>query len=201
MLRALFVLFAICLSSNSAWPQACADIRRFDFNNVNIHVGLSDRNELRTLYNDPRGLALTFRLRNGVALTYDDPFSKSKTLDWQAELDTNREVHPEPSVWIRVIKFEDVHVTGTGTWHYIMAFGCDKGHLVRKFQFTAEGVYLKHLDDETLQLYQGIWTPTDSHADPSRHRELTYKWDVRVHQYRLAAPFPVISGERMPGKK
>ncbi len=97
----------------------------------------------------------------------------------------DREAHPEPTIWIRVIELEDDHLTGTGTWHYLLAFSCEKGHLARKFQFSAEGVFLEHLDDQTLKLGQGIWTPTDSPADPSRRRELTYKWNTRVHQYRL----------------
>jgi hypothetical protein len=186
MARMLLVALTFCLFSNSAWSQACANIRRFDFRNATIHVGSFDTNKLTNLFNDSRGQALTFRLRNGIALTYDDPTSKAGTPDWQAELVMDREVHPEPSTWMRVIVLEDVHMTGTGTWRYILAFGCDKGRLVQKFQFTSEGVYLKHLDNQTLQLYQAIWLPTDSHADPSSHRQLIYKWYARVHQYRLA---------------
>jgi len=197
MSRILLAALTFSLFSNSAWAQACADVRRFDFRNATIHVGSSDKNELQTLFNEPHRLALTFHLRDGVALSYDDPSAKSGTPDWKAELVLDREVHPEPSIWIHVIVLEDVHMTGTGTWNYVMAFGCDKGRLVRKFQFTSEGVSLKHLDDQTLQLYQGIWLPTD----PSRHRELIYKWDARVHQYRLAATVPDIGAKRTPDKK
>ena len=201
MIRMLLVAFTFCLLSSSAWSQACADIRRFDFRNATIRVGSFDINKLTGVFNDSRGLALTFRLRNGVALTYEDPASKSETPDWQAELVVNREVHPEPSIWMRVIVLEDVHMTGTGTWRYIVAFGCEKGRLVQKFQFTSEGIYLKHLDNQALQLYQAIWLPTDSHADPSSHRELIYKWDARVHQYRLADSTSGNGAEQAPDEK
>ena len=201
MARMFLVALTFCLFSNCAWSQACTDIRRFDFRNATIHVGSFDTNKLTGLFNDSRGLALTFRLRNGVARTYEDPSSKSETPDWQAELVVDREVHPEPSIWMRVIVLEDVHMTGTGTWRYILAFGCDKGRLVQKFRFTSEGVYLKHLDNQTLQLYQAIWLPTDSHADPSSHRELIYKWDARVHQYHLADSTSGKGAEQAPDEK
>lgn len=175
------------LLSYSASAQTCIDIRRFDFKNAAIHVSESDANELQTLFNASRGDARTFHLRDGVGLTYDFPESNPQTPDWRTELITDREAHPEPTIWIRVIGLEDDHLTGTGTWHYVLAFSCEKGHLVRKFQFSAEGVHLKHLDDQTLQLGQGIWISSDSHADPSRERELTYKWDAQLHQYRLTS--------------
>jgi hypothetical protein len=178
----LFVAFSASVRS-----QSCTDIRRFDFRNSTIHVGESDTNELQALYNAPRGLALTFYLRDGVGLTYDFPQSNPKAPDWRAELTTDREAHPEPKLWIRVIELVDDHLTGTGTWRYVLAFSCENGHLIRKFQFSAEGVFLEHLDDKTLQLGQGIWVPSDSHADPSHRRTLTFKWNVRLHQYSLSS--------------
>jgi len=190
MLRTLLIGLTLCLASNSVWAQDCADIRHVDLKNATIHVGAHDQNDLQDLFNASRRDSRTFRLRNGVGLTYDASVD-SKTPDWRTELVMNREVHPEPSIWIRVIGLEDVHMTGTGTWFYILALGCEKGHLVRKFQFSSEAVELKYLDNQTLQLTQGIWSPTDDHADPSGHRELTYKWDAGVHRYRLA---PTISG-------
>lgn len=185
MFHTAVVMVLSVFFSISVWGQNCEDIRRFDFKNATIHVGKSDANELQALYNGPRGLALTYHLRDGIGLTNDFPQFNPKTADWKAELSMDREAHPEPTIWIRVIELEDDHLTGTGTWHYLLAFSCEKGHLARKFQFSAEGVFLEHLDDQTLKLGQGIWTPTDSHADPSRRRELTYKWNTRVHQYRL----------------
>jgi hypothetical protein len=197
MTRTLFVLLAFCLLLNHAQGQHCSDIRHFDFKNATIIVGLTDDNELQTVYNSSRAEAHTFRLRDGVAETFDDPSLKSGTPDWRAELLQDREVHPEASTWIRVIVFEDDHLTGTGTWHYVLAFGCNKGRLTQLFRFTAEGVSLAHLDDQTLELHQGIWSPSDSHADPSMQRVLTYKWNEREHRYRRVA---TVSGDGAKSK-
>jgi hypothetical protein len=192
MMRTLFVVPAFCLLFNSALGQACSDIRHFDFKNATIHVGSADDNDLETLYNSSRAEALTFRLRNGVAETYDGSPVTSGVPDWRAELLQDHEVHPEASKWIRVIVLEEDHLAGTGTWHYVLAFGCNKGRLTRLFQFSAEGLSLEHMDDQTMELHQGIWTPTDSHADPSRQRALTYKWNTREHRYRRVA---TVSGD------
>jgi hypothetical protein len=186
---AVGIVLSVAFSA-SVWSQNCTDIRRFDFKNATIHVGKSDANELGALYNAPRGIALAFHLRDGVALTYDGSPPISNTPDWRAELVADREVHPEASIWIRVISLEDVHMTGTGTWIYVLGFGCERGHLIREFQFSSEGTMLKHLDNQSLQILQGIWSPTDAHADPSRRRELTFKWDAQVHRYRLATIRP-----------
>lgn len=199
MLRIFLVGFAFCLTSDSVCAQTCKDVRHYDFKNSIIRVGAQDENELQTLNNSSRGDARVFRLKNGVGLTYNFPISK--TPDWQAELVMDREAHPEPSIWIRVIALEDVHMTGTGTWRYILAFSCEDGRLVRKFQFTSEGVVLKYLDNETLQLTQAIWKPTDAHADPSEYRDLSYKWDSKVHQYRLAATDPRSGGKPLLHRK
>jgi hypothetical protein len=67
MTRTLFVLLAFCLLLNHAQGQHCSDIRHFDFKNATIHVGLTDDNELQTVYNSSRAEAHTFRLRDGVA--------------------------------------------------------------------------------------------------------------------------------------
>lgn len=201
MPRKVLVTLALWLIAASVWAQNCADIRRFNFKSAAIHVVRADENELQTLFSSSRDEALTFRLRNGVALAYDDPALNSKKPDWRAELVMDREVHPEPAIWIRVIGIDDDHMTGTGTWRYILAFSCEKGHLVRKFQFTSEGVALKYLDNQTLQLTQLIWAETDSHADPSGRRELTYNWDTRIHKYRLAATNPGSDSQHAPDSK
>jgi hypothetical protein len=185
MLRMVLVALISSVLSISIWAQTCTDIRSFDFKNATIHVAEADRNESPTPFDSSRGLARTFHLRNGIALSYEDAAPNLGTPDWQTKLVFDRAVHPEPSIWIRVIGLEDDHMSGTGAWHYVLAFSCDKGHLARRFQFTSEGLKLSHLDDHTLQLDQAIWLSDDSHAEPSGHRELTYTWDARVHQYRL----------------
>ena len=187
MLQTFLAMLAFCLLSNSAWTQTCVDTRHVDFRNATIHVGPPDENELRTTYNEPHPDAFTFHLRNGVALiSYDDSPLKSAGPAWRAELLVDRTVHPDPSSWVRVLVIENDNLHGSSTWRYVLAFRCEKGNLVRLFQFCSEGVRLKHLESGTLQLYQAIWTSADFHTSPSKHREVSYRWDASEHQYRRA---------------
>jgi hypothetical protein len=190
MIRLFFGLLAFCLFSNSAWAQRCVDVRHFDFKNATIYTAPYDEGSHTG--------ADSFRLRDGTAFLSEDPLS-SKSHDWQVDLLDDREVHPDPTTWLHVIVLDRDHLTGTGTWYYVMAFSCNNGRLIRRFQYSSEGVSLEHLDDQTLQLYQAIWAPTDSHASPSKHQELVYKWNAKEHRYRRVStisgkgvkPFPV----------
>lgn len=79
------------------------------------------------------------------------------------------------------------HLTGTGDWHYVMAFGCRNGLLVSIFQYGSEGVELRHLSGQRLDLYQAVWTKDDAHCCPSGHVDIVYKWDAQQHKYRKAS--------------
>jgi hypothetical protein len=200
MIRLSFGLLALCLLSNSAWAQRCVDVRHFDFKNATIRVGTYDENELQTLFNSRSPFEYTFHLHDGIAYLSDDPGSL-KSHDWQVDLLEDREVHPDPRTWLHVIVLDRDHLTGTGTWYYVLAFSCNNGHLIRQFQFSSGGVILKSPDDQTLHLYQTIWALNDSHADPSGERELVYKWNAKEHRYRRV---PTISGngvKSVPDKK
>jgi len=164
-MRLLLVMLGLCLCLNSAWTQACKDVRSFDFTNTTIHTAPGD--------DGSRQGSESFRLRDGIGFLSDDPHSLDAH-DWRVELLVNRTVHPDPLTWVRVIVLKSDHLTGTGTWNHIMAFGCREGSLVRLFQYSSEGVSLKHLDAKTLELYKAIWKPTDAHCCPSRHVDLLF---------------------------
>lgn len=200
MRRSAIAIAAMLLPWGFADAQACKDIRTFDFKNTTIHVGPNDQNKLpptiegpnASAFNGPADAPDSFRLRDGTGLIYDDPNS-AETLEWRVDLISDRLVHPDPSIWLRVIYLDRDHLAGTGTWYYVMAFACEKGRLVREFQFSSLGLLLKHLDDQTIQLDQEIWEPEDAHVDPSKHRVLTYHWNAQEHRYRRMTTAPVVA--------
>jgi hypothetical protein len=185
-------MLVFCLLSISAQSQACSNVRHFDFKNVTIHTAPSD--------DGSRQGSETFHLRDGITFISDDPDSL-ESHDWKVELLEDHAVHPDPLTWIRVIVLERDHLTGTGTWHYILAFSCQEGHLVRLFQYSSTGVNLMHLDDQSLQLYQAIRAPTDSYANPSRHSVLSYKWNAKEHRYLRADPVARDDSKSKPDEK
>jgi hypothetical protein len=155
MLRTWLVMFVLSAFSIPAWTQICADVQSFDFRNATIQTASHDEGSHRG--------AESFHLRKGVAFISDDPDSL-KFHDWRVDLLVDRTVHPDSSTWVRVIVLVKDHLTGTGTWSYVMAFGCQKGSLVRIFEYSSEAVELKHLDDEKLELDQAALNPKDVHC-------------------------------------
>lgn len=187
MLRPLVVLLAFCLTAKFTWAQTCLDVRAVDFRNTAIRTGPANENETWALFGGATPLPDGFELRHGTALIHDDAdASESSSPDWRVELVLDRKIQPDPDTWVRVIGLDEDHLTGTGAWKVVQAYACQQGKLVRLFQYSGEGLSLKHLDAETLRLYQAIWKPGDPHCCPSRHVELTFAWDAEAHRYRRA---------------
>lgn len=195
MFRVFLAVLGFGLFPISVSAQACTDVRSLDLKNATIRVGSPDESGPRMEPSE-----LKFSLRNGVALIANTSGSSSaaRQPDWRVELLIDRVVHPEPSLWLRVLVLEQTHLTGTGTWRYILALDCNDGQLERIFQFGSEGISLKHLDDQTMLVYQTMWMPADSHAQPSKHREMHYAWNAQNHRYRLSGDSALMDGAEMP---
>jgi hypothetical protein len=182
--------------SAGASAKPCSEIRSFDFRNATIRVGVADENP-----KGPRGMADSFHLQNGSELIYDEFGSlKSENPEWGVDLVDDRVVHPDPSTRLRVIVLVDDHLGGTGTWTYVLAFDCQRGNLVRLFQYSGEGVGLKRLTDQTIELDQSIWRPTDAHCCPSQDADLAYRWIATLHRFRRVANV-LKNGDETPSNK
>jgi hypothetical protein len=167
------------LISIAAGAQTCNSIKQFDFRNSRIPIAARDASGVSS---GPEW----FRLQNGAGFLSDDP-DNSQSHDWGLNLLADRLEHPDPSTWIRLVVVDKNHLTGTGDWQYVMAFDCKRGSLTSVFQFGQEGVMLKHVTDQTLELYQAIWDKGDAHCCPSRHMDFIYKWNPLRHRYELAS--------------
>ncbi|HTH52645.1 MAG TPA: hypothetical protein VL495_01760 [Edaphobacter sp.] len=168
--------------------QTCTDIRTFDFKDAIVHLSSQDENEAKGLFNAPYPNSFWFRLHNGTGSISPDG---GVTQEWHEELLDDRTVHPEPSLWLRVLVLEHRHLLGSGTWRYILILRCEDHLLTPVFQFNAEGVRLEHLDDSGFKLSQTLWTPTDPHSHPSKHRDLFYRWSPRQHRYLRTEEPPI----------
>jgi hypothetical protein len=166
MLRLILLMLMCGATIGTAAAQSCSDVRSFNFKNATIIT--ADRDDGSRQESD------SFYFKDGKGFTSDDPDNPQRH-DWQLELDGDHLVHSDPSTWLRIIEFDRDHITGTGTWGYVMAFTCQKDHLVRVFQYSSEGISLQYLDAHKLVLYQAIWRLDDSRAGPAKHSEITYK--------------------------
>lgn len=192
MLRLLFVFLAVMSMRSFAQAQACNDVQRFDFTNARIQIAARDEG-------GQSGPAV-FRLHQGMAYISDNPASP-QSRDWSVNLIVNRLMNPDPPTWIRVIVVDKNHLTGTGDWHYIIAFDCRKGSLHRIFQYGSEGVRLKHVDGRELQLYQAVWARNDAHCCPTMHADLLYKWNPREQRFDRTASASRRGFESIPDEK
>ena len=174
MMRRLALLFILGSISGAVRAQTCSNVRSFDFRNASIPIAAQD--------DGGSSGADFFRLQDGRGFSSDDPDS-AQSHDWQLDLVADRLEHPDPSTWIRIIVVDKDHLTGTGDWHYVMAFDCQHGSLVSLFQYGSEGVELKHLSERTLILYQEVWKKDDPHCCPSGHTILAYHWNAARHRY------------------
>lgn len=175
----LFAPIILSLISIAAGAQTCSSIRNFNFRNSDIPIAARDASGVSS------GPEL-FRLQNGTGFVSDDS-DNPQSHDWGLNLLADRLEHPDPSTWIRVVVVDKNHLTGTGDWQYVIAFDCKGGSLTSLFQFGQEGVMLKDVTDQTLELYQAIWDKDDAHCCPSRHMDLKYKWSPLRQRYDLAS--------------
>lgn len=178
-----FTTVIFSLMSIAAGAQTCSSIKQFNFRNSQIPIAAQYAGGVRS------GPEL-FRLQDGAGFVSDDP-DNPQSHDWSLDLLTDRLEHPDPATWVRVVVVDKSHLTGTGDWHYVMAFGCKDGFLTSLFQVGHEGLMLQHVTDQTLELYEMIWDKGDAHCCPSRHMDLIYKWSPQRHRYDLARSMSV----------
>ncbi len=176
--RAGLIAAGFCAFSGVGLAQTCADVKTFDFRNATIEVAARD--------DGGHAGVDSFHLRDGVAFTSDDPDSPDAH-DWRVNVVLDRTVHPEAQTWLRVLVLEKDHLTGSGSWYYVLAFGCRNGKVSRVFQYVSLNVSLQHLDDAEIDLHQAVRLPGDSQAEPSWHCDLVYRWSAAEHRYIRAA--------------
>jgi hypothetical protein len=176
MQRLSFLVPLLVAMVNIASGQACSDIRSFDLRNATISSSSAGGST---------GGHSVFHFQNGKAFIDDDSVSvNSQTHDWELEITSNVLIHPDFSTWLRVITFDRTHLTGTGTWNYVMAFTC-KQQLIQVFEYSGLYLRLTHLDKQTLVLEQEIRKKNDPYCCPTGRQQITYRWDPEAHSYFL----------------
>lgn len=190
--RRVLMAVGIALLPCFLHAQACDEIRTFDSRNATIDLSPRDDGSRQD------GESLT--LQNGSAFLSDNP-SSPNSHDWQVEILVDRVTHLQPSMEAHVVVLEETHLSGTGARDYVLVFGCRHGSLARLFQFSSEGVSLKHLDGGMLELYEPLWKRSDPHCCPSRHLTLRYRWDAGARQFDQVARSAGNGFETIPDKR
>ena len=84
----------------------CSDITVLDFKNATVIA-----------------TGRTFAFQDGKAYNSDTPGNEKS--DWEATIEKDTTVSPAPGVKTRFLLIDDSHLTGTGSWLYLMGFRCE----------------------------------------------------------------------------
>ena len=168
-----------------AGQSACTDISSFDFPN---RVIVAHREAHPVFYGTFNGPAPggTIRLRNGRFYEWDEPTGVSKKNtkpDWLTEINRDLVVHPPQSAGVRLLSLVRTHLSGTGSFTYILGFTCQDGSLSKIFEASGQGLNLVKVTDAAMDLAVAIWAERDSHSSPSSVVSLHYVWSPRLKRY------------------
>jgi hypothetical protein len=175
-LSAAFLL-GLSLASCAQSQQPCADIRTIDLPNTTIRTlpPLQDAN--RSTGMGAPGGARTIRFKNGTFLF------QNGTLQWQARLNSDVIVEPEPGTFVRLVSISVGNLTD-GAWDYGLALQCVNGRLRIAFQESAWRGPTWHTTVGGFETHRYLYKQTDSLCCPSLEQTTRYIWDPERHTYQ-----------------
>jgi hypothetical protein len=159
----------------------CSDLSTLDFKNLTVTV-----------------TGRTFAFHYGKATNSDSPGDEKP--DWEATIEKDSMVSPAPGVETRFLLIDDSHVTGTGSWLYLVGFRCEPtnsrlhaGYLQRVFESKALSLSVERLDGRSVvvstQPFPG--KPTKKH--------FSYKWKSGTGKFVLRRTW-ITKGAQQPSQ-
>jgi LppP/LprE lipoprotein len=187
MKRTLVSVFALGLLPSIALAAQCTDITKMDFANRTLRVtGIAQpAPPSKSPYGGPAANQ-TFHFRGGVSLEYEG--SSDDKPDWQTTIQQDVVVKPERSVTLRFLTLFRNHLTGSGSWTYLVGLACSSGRVQQVFQSSGMFMRVAKISPGLVQVSMPAWKPSDPACCPSAEKELRYSWDPKTHRYTLARP-------------
>ncbi len=116
----------------------------------------------------------TWQFQRGIAESSDE--GNSTQPDWKATIQSDAVVVPEPSIQIRFVEVENVHLTGSGSWRSLLALRCLNGELATVQEWRYMTLKVEKLESKKIRL---SWVPDSSGS----RRSVELKWDHERQQY------------------
>jgi len=166
---------ALCVSvtslpSRASGAEPCDNVTSIDFRN-------------RSMEFPDRG---TIRLERGVGFASDARHG-GKSLDWKISLVQDEILRPVPSTTLRLLRFNENHITGRSSFDYVFMYQCLQGEPVRVFEKKyPNGVYVEIVRDSELVFLSGEWKVGDPACCPSNQKRSVYKWNPKDRKYVAA---------------
>jgi hypothetical protein len=181
LLALMLILLAVCTIASAA---ECIDISKVDFANRALVVGGVQQAVTpgeSTL--SGRAAKQVFRFRHGVSLEYEG--GNNKKPDWRTTIQHDVVVRPEGSRTVRFLTLFRNHLTGSGSWTYLVGLACSGGRIQQVFQSSGVFMRVAKITPKLVQISMPLWKPSDPACCPSARKELPYTWDERTHRYTL----------------
>lgn len=174
MKKILISVFLLTLLPSMTLAAGCTDIAKVNFANRTIVIGGNGQVSEQV-----------FHFHHGVALEFE---GGDKRPDWRTTITRDVTVKPEASKGIRFLMLFRDHLSGSGSWTYLVGLACSGGRVRQVFQ--AGGVYMRviEISPERVQVSKPVWKSVDPVCCPSESKELCYAWDARKRHYVLAGP-------------
>ncbi|HUZ45369.1 MAG TPA: LppP/LprE family lipoprotein [Terriglobia bacterium] len=171
MKRTLITIVVFGFLPSIARAARCTDIAKVNFADGTLAVaGIHQTMQI-------------FHFHHGVSLEYE---GGDKKPDWRTTIRHDVVVKPEASRAVRFLTLFRNHLTGSGSWTYLVGLACSGGHVQQVFQ--SAGVYMQvvKISPMLVQVSMPVWKPADPTCCPSEKKEVRYTWEAKTHRYVLA---------------
>lgn len=162
----------------------CDNVASFDFRNSILMMGgtgLTTPQEYGA-FNFP-GTKERFAFRKGVAVQWESDERNPQKPDFRITIDHEQLVHPDGSPGVKILFVEMDHLTGTGSFQYLVAYDC-RGHRLHKLlDVSGEGVSFRTATDNSIKLTLYIWSDRNGHCCPSKRADVTFEWSPKRQAY------------------
>ncbi len=181
LLTPMLILLAACTSASAA---ECTNISKIDFANRTLSLARAQQAAV------PGGRAFggpavgqVFHFHQGVAVEYEG--GDGKEPDWQTTIRQDVVAKPEASRTIRFLTLFRNHLTGSGSWTYLVGFACSGGRIQEVFQSSGMFMRVVKVSAELVEITMPVWRSAAPACCPSARKEFRYIWDRRAHRYIL----------------
>jgi len=181
----LLLLSVLGACGDLSAQYTCDNVATFDFRNNILTMGgtgLTTPQEYG-VFNFP-GVKEQFVFRNGTAVHWEDPENRNpQKPDFRITIDHDQLVHPNGSSGVKILVVEMDHVTGTGSFQYLVAYDCRGGRLHKLLDVSGEGVSFRKATNSGIELTLFLWADRDAHCCPSKRADVTFQWSPKRQAY------------------
>lgn len=167
LLSSLVLQFKID-AQNKSMKFSCSNIETLDLPNASIPIASE---------------GTTIKFDSGKACPINE---YSGICDWEYTITTDRILHPNSDLSVRLLIINRNHLTGSGAWDHLNLYICENGNLKAIFEKAyLYGAKLDFKNDSQFVVRSGQWQDNDPTCCPSQEKEELFLWNSREQKYTV----------------